>query len=286
MNIYEQFLQYVKTKQYHTEKMFEYHHEPPHHTGRSDDNSPDNVYVSIQDHILLHQYRWIVYGEVGDKLMFLGRKNDTEEFRKLMNQRRIEVCKNGKSGFWSPDRKIKSGIAGKKGGRKGGGKNTEHQFHSRQMVGNTYGRINGLKNQKSDLVEILSTPITFVHKSGIKVTLKSECANDIARILKTIIPNNIKTSCVSMIRGNKPWGGWVVEGVEFDKRKRNIPCKWASVKGLLCKWGIKVGNQTLYPSDLNYRTSISDTFMELCRLYGNPVGSHSSVSETAREHRV
>lgn len=286
MNIYEQFLEYVKLKTYSEDTMLEYHHEPPHHTGCSSDDSPNNVFASIKDHILLHQYRWIVYGEIGDKLMFLGRNNDTEEFRRLMNERRIEVCKERKVGFWSPDRHIKSSISGKKGGSKGGSRNTKAQYESRQEIGKTYGKRNGIKNQKPDIEKILSNPITFVHKTGIKVIIQTNCANDVGLILKSLIPNNIKTSCVNMIRGGSPWGGWAVEGREFDKRKNTIPCKWASVKGNLCKYGIKTGNQILYPVDLEYRTSISETFMDLCYLYGNPVGSRSGVNETAREHRV
>ena len=283
MNIYEQFLEYVKNKEYPKDTLLEFHHEPPHHTGLSDDKSPKNVYTSIEDHVLLHQYRWVAYNQVGDKLMYLGRRNDTEEFRRLMNKRRIEVCKENETGFWSPNRKLNSSIAGKKGGTKGGSKNTKRQFTSRKLIGETFGKTNGIKNQKSDLVEILSKPITFIHKTGITVTMQCNCANDIANILKILIPNKIKTSCVSMIRGGSPWGGWVIDGREFDKRKNTIPTKWASIKGNLCKYGLKIKGQTLFPSDLDYRTSLSETFMDLCNLYGNPVGSRSSVSETARD---
>lgn len=132
MNIYEQFLEYVRNKTYSDDTIMEYHHEPPHHTGNSSDSSSLNVKSSVKDHILLHQYRWIVYGEKGDYLMFKGRLNDTQEFRKVMNQRRIEVTKQKKSGFWDPN--LQS-ILGKRGGPKGGSANTKVQFESRRKVG-------------------------------------------------------------------------------------------------------------------------------------------------------
>ena len=132
MNIYEQFLEYVRNKTYSEDTILEYHHEPPHHTGDSSDTSALNVKSSVEDHILLHQYRWIVYGEKGDYLMFKGRQKDTQEFRKVMNQRRIEVTKQNKSGFWDPN--LQS-VLGKRGGQKGGLANTKAQLESRRKVG-------------------------------------------------------------------------------------------------------------------------------------------------------
>ena len=117
MNIYEQFLDHVQNKTYPTGTTTEFHHEPPHHTGLSSDHSPYNVRASVEDHVLLHQYRWVTYGEKGDYLMFKGRQSDTQEFRKVMNERRVEVTRQRGSGFWNST--LQSEL-GKRGGSKGG----------------------------------------------------------------------------------------------------------------------------------------------------------------------
>jgi hypothetical protein len=280
MDIYEQCLEYVRNKTYPEGTRKEFHHEPPHHTNRSSDDSPLNVFASVEDHVLLHQYRWIAYGEKGDYLMFKGRQNDTQEFRKVMNERRIEVTKERGNGFWDPD--LQSTL-GKRGGTKGGSANTEEQFLSRQRVGKTYGRSNGKSRQSETLKESLSRPITLTHKSGITVEVSLECAEDLRKILDPYGFKLPKCSPSGMLMGGKPWGGWVVLGRSFDKRKQNSPSRWASVKGNLTKYGFPLSGVTLYPADLEYRVCLSETFLEYCRLYGNPVGSRSSVSGTARD---
>lgn len=98
-NIYEQFRKYVSQLSYHSDIMVEYHHEPPHHTGRSSNSSEMNVIASLEHHALLHYYRWLSFGEIQDKITWLWRKGQDEEARKLMNQKRIKTCKETKSGF-------------------------------------------------------------------------------------------------------------------------------------------------------------------------------------------
>jgi hypothetical protein len=232
------------------------------------------------DHILLHQYRWIIYGEKGDYLMFKGREGDTEEFRKVSNERRIEVTKSRGSGFWNPalQREL-----GRKGGSKGGSKNTPRQFQARQKVGLNHGRSSGTKRQSSALKSLLREPISLTHRSGLTIKVKLECAEDLRKELASFGQNLPKTSPAGMLLGGKPWGGWVVQGRAFDKRKNSKPVPWASVKGNLTKHGFRVGDISLYTPDREYRTCLSETFLEYCRLYGNPVGSRSSVSGTARD---
>jgi len=280
MNIYEQFLDYVRKKTYPEGTLKEFHHEPPHHTKKSSDDSPLNVDASVEDHILLHQYRWIAYGEKGDYLMFKGRQNDTQEFRKVMNERRIEVTKKSGSGFWDP---VLQSILGKRGGPKGGSANTEEQFKSRQKVGKTHGRSVGKSRQSEILKKVLSSPISLTHKSGVTVEVSLECAEDLRKTLEPYGFKLPKCSPSGMLIGKKPWGGWVITGRPFDKRGQTIPSKWASVKGNLTKYGFSSSGATLYPPDLEYRVCLSETFLEYCRLYGNPVGSRSSVSGTARD---
>lgn len=107
-----QFLEHVREKSYGPEVMTELHHEPPHHTKESSDLSPLNVRASLFDHALLHYYRWLAYGNIEDKAAWLWRKGQTEEARKLMNQKRVEVCKRDKIGFWNPVTQSKLGKRG------------------------------------------------------------------------------------------------------------------------------------------------------------------------------
>jgi hypothetical protein len=280
MNIYEQFLDYVRNKTYPEGTLTEFHHEPPHHTKKSSDSSPNNVRASVEDHVLLHQYRWIVYNEKGDYLMFKGRQGDTQEFRKTMNERRIEVTQSRGSGFWDPE--LQS-VLGKRGGPKGGSANTEEQFISRQNVGTIYGRSNGISNQSENLKRVLSSSIKLKHKTGVTIEVSLECAEDLRNILKPFGFKLPKCSPSGMLMGQKPWGGWVVFNRSFDNRKENTPTKWASIKGNLSRHGFRVSDLVLFPPDKEYRLCLSETFLEYCRLYGNPVGSRPSVGGTARD---
>lgn len=280
MNIYEQFLDHVRNKTYPKGTLTELHHEPPHHTGKSSDESPLNVRASVKDHVILHQYRWVVHGEKGDYLMFKGRSGDTEEFRRVMNERRIEVTQARGSGFWDPE--LQS-VLGKRGGSKGGSANTQDQFRARQKVGKTYGRSAGVSRQSDTLKKVLSLPVKLKHKTGVTVEVHLDCAEDLRKKLEPFGFKLPQCSPSGMLMGQKPWGGWAIEGRSFDKRKENIPVKWASTKGNLMRHGFKVPGAILYPSEKEYRACLSDTFLDYCRLYGNPVGSRSSVSGTARD---
>lgn len=112
MDIYLQFLEYVRSKEYEPNTITELHHEPPHHTGESSNSSLHNVRASLQDHSLLHYYRWLAYGQKEDKSAWLWRIGQTEEARKEMNLRRIEVCKENKIGFWDPEVQSRLGQRG------------------------------------------------------------------------------------------------------------------------------------------------------------------------------
>ena len=130
---------------------------------------------------------------------------------------------------------------------------------------------------------MLSSEVQLQHKTGIQVELKIEFAEDLREFLKPFGFQLPKSNPSGMLLGGKPWGGWVILGRSFDKRKQNSPVKWASIKGNLTKYGYPVSGKILFPPDKGYRVYLSETFLEYCRLYGNPVGSRSSVSGTARD---
>lgn len=106
--------------------MVEFHHEPPHHTGRSSDDSELNVIASLEHHALLHFYRYLSYGEYQDKVAWLWRKGQNEEARIIMNEKRIETSKRNQSGFYNS--KIQSEL-GKRGAI------SSHKIQKQKSVG-------------------------------------------------------------------------------------------------------------------------------------------------------
>lgn len=212
MDIYEQYLEYVRNKTYPSGTPTELHHEPPHHTGESSDESPKNVRVSVRDHVLLHQYRWISYGEKGDYLMFKGRSGDTEEFRKVMNERRIEVTRSRKSGFW--DSELQS-VLGKRGGSKGGSANTNEQFKARQKVGLTYGKSTGMSRQDPSTRETLSRWMIWVHEeSGDHLIPPHETVSELQKTLTSLGGRLVKCNIAGVIKGTKrKLHGWSLKFV-------------------------------------------------------------------------
>ncbi len=207
MNIYEQYLDHVRNKAYPEGTLKEFHHEPPHHTKQSSDDSPFNVDASVEDHILLHQYRWIAYGEKGDYLMFKGRQNDTQEFRKVMNERRIQVTKERGNGFWDPS--LQSTL-GKRGGSKGGSANTEEQFKSRQKVGQTYGKSAGVSRQDPVTKETLSRRMIWEHeKTGTHLIMPQKTVTDLQKVLTNLGDRVVKCNIAGVIKGyKKKLHGW------------------------------------------------------------------------------
>jgi len=113
-NIYEQFRKYVSQLEYPVGTMVEYHHEPPHHTGRSSDSSEMNIIASLEHHALLHYYRWLSYGEIQDKISWLWRRGQDEEARKIMNKKSIETRKEKSIGFFDSRFQSEMGSRGAK----------------------------------------------------------------------------------------------------------------------------------------------------------------------------
>jgi hypothetical protein len=74
INIYEQFIEYLKQKKYSSTVYLERHHIIPKHAGGT--NQPENLIdLSFLDHTLAHYYRFLPFGALGDKLAFLMRQN-------------------------------------------------------------------------------------------------------------------------------------------------------------------------------------------------------------------
>ena len=207
MNIYEQFLEYVKNKTYSKDEYTEYHHEPPHYTGNSSDDSPLNVMASLNDHILLHQYRWVVYGEKGDYLMFKGRQKDIADFRRVMNERRIEITRSRGHGFWDP--KLQSEL-GKRGGSKGGSANTEAQYKARQKVGLANKRTLGIIQDFPTSRANISNWMLWEHEvTGVHLIPPQPSVSTLQKILTDLGDRVVTRTVSSVILGRKQKSyGW------------------------------------------------------------------------------
>ena len=111
-NIYEQFRDYVALVEYPLGTMTELHHEPPHHTGESCDDSKLNVVASLKDHALLHYYRWLAFGDLYDKASWLWRIGQDDEARGVMIEKSVETRRRKGIGFFDPLFQSEQGLKG------------------------------------------------------------------------------------------------------------------------------------------------------------------------------
>ena len=153
--IYEQFITYLLKLEkqpdfFDKNPMLEKHHILPLHDGGKKTGAV--VLCSPKNHTLAHYYRYLTYGQLGDKVAYQMRWN-----QKLGAKQRslLAVKTNKQKGniFWNPRWQSEQG---KKGGKKGGSQNTKKQTLARSKVGNTYGSQTGIKNQRPLLKTMLS----------------------------------------------------------------------------------------------------------------------------------
>ena len=72
-NIYDAFIDHLNSKEYPAETPLECHHIRPKHAGGGEEKS-NKIFLSAEDHMLAHCYRYMVYREKGDKLAYNLRK--------------------------------------------------------------------------------------------------------------------------------------------------------------------------------------------------------------------
>lgn len=193
-NIYEQYIEHLKTKQYLSATRLEKHHVVPVHAG-GNDASENLLKLSIEDHILAHQYRYMVYGEKGEKLAFVWRKNDTAEAAILRSQlaQQDRLAKGLLLRF--KDSEAQS-LLGQIGGKKGGLANTAAQYQARSAVGKVHGKKVGVSNQSNKLKKLLKQEILWEHTSGIKITtVVCNSFKHVCDQLNQAVPNTITNNC-------------------------------------------------------------------------------------------
>jgi hypothetical protein len=81
-----------------SEIYYENHHIIPRHMG-GDDCDENLVLLTFREHILSHYLLWRIYGNGGDRLMFLLRSGQSEEAQRLRVKLAVEANRNGGKGF-------------------------------------------------------------------------------------------------------------------------------------------------------------------------------------------
>lgn len=187
---YKSFIESLRDKSYPPNIQLERHHVVPLHAAGPD--VPENIIrISPEDHVAPHFYRFQAYKEIGDKVAYEMRINDSNERARIRAQAAVFANKSKKQLFW--DRDWQS-VQGKKGGAAAGKANTPAQFLARQKVGLTHGRIVGLSNQSEGLKFIVSHSIEwlFEEDQSTFITPPVESAAAIVRELERFKPGRIK----------------------------------------------------------------------------------------------
>ena len=81
VNIYNQFIEYLRLKQYTKETKLEKHRILPQHAGGTYEVN-NVVLCSFEDHCLAHFYRYLAYQETGDLIAWQLMSGQTEEARR------------------------------------------------------------------------------------------------------------------------------------------------------------------------------------------------------------
>lgn len=95
---YIQYLEKIRKKQYDKSVYLEKHHVVPKHAGGT--NKAENIiHVSVQEHIALHFYQFLAYNEIGDKVAYEMRVNDSAIAAQIRSQLSITANKLKKKSF-------------------------------------------------------------------------------------------------------------------------------------------------------------------------------------------
>ena len=203
VNIYEDFIEKMRYKDYAPSMALEKHHIVPKHAGGTE-NSTNIIKLTQKQHTFAHLCRFIQYGEKGDSLCFLFRQKQTDAAIALRSKFIVERNKKNKVLFWSSSWQSQQG---KKGGSKGGSANTEKQFLARQKIGQKHGFNVGVSNQKAELIEKLKHKWKWVYNrdkiNKTVITMPSETFQQVVNQLNKEVPESITNSSSFMKVFNK-----------------------------------------------------------------------------------
>lgn len=165
-DIYSQYINYLQKLEsfgLNPAEEVEKHHSIPKHTGYS---TKLVVYCTQANHTLAHYYRFLAYGEKGDRVAYRMRKNQSINSRERALLA-VEKNKRLALGFWNSEFQSKQG---KKGGKVGGLQNTIKQKAARQKVGLKYGAKTGSQNQSLRLKKSLSKQRLWFYEENVLFT--------------------------------------------------------------------------------------------------------------------
>lgn len=157
---YQKYIDYLATKRENgvTEK----HHILPKHM-KGDDRPSNLIQISVRDHILAHLILYLEQGGPGNLLAYTLRQSSQHIDLKDRNKVIDLMNKTLQKGWYNAQVQSK---LGKKGGVKGGSRNSAAQWAARSQVGQTYGRRTGLSNQSQTLKNALQSNLVFQHKDA------------------------------------------------------------------------------------------------------------------------
>jgi len=212
-NIYDQFINSLESKKYTTDTLLERHHIRPKHAGGGDEKE-NIILCNAEDHMLAHAYRFMAFGEKGDRAAYLLRKNQTTEARQVMQELAIEANRKKGNLFWNNEWQRKQGL---KGGFLGGSANTAAQFLARRAVGLLHGPIVGRSRQSEHLKACLTRRIVWRHKDTISLEIiPCDTWAAVVAQLNVAVPDSIRneTSLIKMLYGErKQMYGWKIDSM-------------------------------------------------------------------------
>lgn len=218
-NIYDDFIEAIKSKEYPVEIPLECHHICPKHAGGTEEKS-NKIFLSAEDHMLAHYYRFMVFQEKGDRLAFLLIKKQTTESRKIMQELAVAANKEKGNLFWNSEWQRKQG---QKGGSLGGSANTPAQFLARQAVGRVQGARVGRTRQSDRLKAYFSKRMIWKYQKALHdqenlsiEVIPCDTWTAVVAQLNAAVPDSIKneTSFIKVLYGErKQMYGWRIDSM-------------------------------------------------------------------------
>ena len=222
-SIYNQYITYLQRWEFTwqqnlriKQRQGEKHHILPFHAGGKKEGL--TVFCTPREHALAHYYRFLVYRQKGDYIAYILMLN-----QKLAPRERgllaAEKNKGLKNLFWDPKWQSEQGKKSKKRSK------TKNQILATKQIGLKYGSKNGIKNQSSNLKQILKRKTTwlyFFQDKQYKFVFEPQISfSNLARILqaKTQDLNTtiVIASFYKVIYGQrKQMYGWQLMSIEID----------------------------------------------------------------------
>jgi hypothetical protein len=171
-----------------SEIYYENHHIIPRHMG-GDDCDENLVLLTFREHILSHYLLWRIYGNDGDRVMFLMRSGQSEEAQRIRVKLAVEANRNGGKGFenWK--------------GEKNPMKNPEKVKQSFETRLKKYGK--SLMKMDDDVRKMISNRMKIVNN---KPEVKQKRANTIREINATLSKEEKLKKYPRQKEKNANWG--------------------------------------------------------------------------------